>query len=270
MTPRPTITTAVIAQNEAAHIASLLQASAWCDETLVVDGGSRDETVSLARQSGARVVERRFDNFATQRNAALAAARTDWVLFVDADERPTPALIAEVRRRTQHERCAGYRIPIRSRILGRPFRFSGTQNDLPLRLVRREAARWSGEVHEICEVRGAVGRLDAFLEHETHADVATVLAKIERYTALAAAARTAGGEAPRRLDAWVRPPRELFRRLIWKQGWLDGPEGWLFAALSGYSEWVLARRHRRLWQQARRRPATDRLCVQKMTYGTAA
>src|SRR5205823_5804732 len=115
----------------------------------VVDGGSTDRTAAVARKLGAVVIHRPFDHFAAQRNAALAAARSDWVFFIDADEQPTPALVAEVRRSLHRPGHCGYRVPVRSTVLGRRFRFSGTQNDAPLRLVRRDAGSWVGSVHEM-------------------------------------------------------------------------------------------------------------------------
>jgi glycosyltransferase involved in cell wall biosynthesis len=250
----PTITAVVVVLNERDHLRTLLPQLAWCDERLVVDGGSTDGSAEAAAELGARVVTRAFDDFARQRNAALDAAHGDWVFFVDADERSTPRLAAEVRQRTAHERRVGYRVPIRSTIFGRMFRFSGTQNDCPLRLVRRDAGRWVGAVHERFAARGPVGRLETPLGHITLPTIRSFLGKMQRYTALAATARVEAGVAPRWSDSWVRPPLEVFRRLVWKQGWLDGPEGFAFCGLSGLSEWLLARQHRRLWRAAQAGP----------------
>jgi hypothetical protein len=140
-----------------------------------------------------------------------------------------------------------FRIPIRSRIFGRPFRFSGTQDDRPIRLVRRTSAYWDGDVHEILRTTGPIGAMTGWLDHVTMPDLQTFLSKMDRYTRLAAEGRVAENIPPRWFSAWVMPPREVFRRLIWKFGFLDGPEGWAFCLLSGLSEWVLTTRHRSLW-----------------------
>lgn len=250
----PTLTIAIVAQNEAAALARLLPKLGWADEMLVVDGGSRDSTVATAERCGARVMLRNFDTFANQRNAALAAARGDWVLFVDADERPAAGFEDAVRLAIGSGRYCGLRTPIRSRIFGRPFRFSGTQDDRPVRLVLRSAARWRGEVHEAAQVDGPIGRLDAWLDHETLPNLTAFLAKMQLYTSLEATARVARGQAPRLRDLWLAPPREIARRLAYKHGWLDGPRGWAFCLLSGLSEWMLARKHRKAWRT--RVPAT--------------
>lgn len=238
---------AIIALNEEAHLPGLLERLAFADEVVVVDGGSSDQTVAVARRFGCKVIERPFDSFANQRNAAIAACTGDWVLSLDADERPSAALIDEIFAAIETSRHSGYRIPIRSRILGKPVRRSGTQDDCPVRLFRREAGRWTGDVHERLVVAGRIGKLERWIDHDTLPDWNAFLSKIERYTTLEAAGRVEAGIAPRPLAAWIAPPREIFRRLIWKQGLLDGPAGWTFCLLSGYSEWILARKHRRRW-----------------------
>jgi glycosyltransferase involved in cell wall biosynthesis len=245
------LTVAIVALNEARNLAELLPTLDWADETLVVDGGSRDGSAMIAQRLSARVLVRHFDNFAAQRNFALEHSRGDWVLMVDADERPTPRLIRELRQLIHTEKHAAFHVPIRSNIFGRAMRYSGTQDDRPVRLVRCDAARWHGAVHERCVVQGRVGRLRNALQHRTMPNVEAFLDKMHRYTRLEAEARVARQESPRWTDAWVAPPRELFRRLVWKLGVFDGPEGWAFCALSGLSEWVLAREHARLWRVAK-------------------
>ena len=163
MSERPTITAAIIAMNEERNLVELLPRLDWVDEIVVVDGGSSDATASVARLYGCRLLFRRFDTFARQRNHALELSTGDWVLSIDADERPTPRLAAEIRRQVARNRHAGFRIPIRSSIFGRRLRRSGTQDDCPVRLFRRQAARWVGDVHEVLRVSGGVGRLQGWL-----------------------------------------------------------------------------------------------------------
>lgn len=254
---KPTIAAAVVALNEERRLPALLDSLQWVDEIVVVDGGSRDATAAIARRRGCRVAVVPFDGFARQRNRALDLARGEWVLSIDCDERPTPSLVAEIGERIARGRAAAYRVPIRSTIFGRRMRFGGTQDDRPVRLFRRAAARWSGEVHEVLRIAGRVDRLRGWLEHETLPDLASFLVKMRRYTALEAEARVVAGRAPRRRDAWLAPPREVFRRLLWKHGYLDGPRGWAFCLLSGFSEAVLAHRHRRAWAEAQAARATS-------------
>ena len=105
---RPAVTVAINAQNEAVHLRRLLPLLDWAEAVLVVDGGSTDGTADSARSCGAIVIERRFDYFAAQRNAALDASRTEWVLFLDADETPSAGFADELRRRLTRSRLFGY------------------------------------------------------------------------------------------------------------------------------------------------------------------
>lgn len=244
----PSITAAIIAFDEERNLAELLPSLGWADEIVVVDGGSTDNTISVARSFGCRVLSHPFQNFAAQRNAAIDLAGSQWIFSIDADERPTAALGSEIRRRIRDGRFSAFRVPIRSTILGRRFRASGTQKDRPIRLFRSDAARWTGDVHEFLHVQGRVGTLKHWLEHRTLDDLHVFFAKIRRYTDLEARARIARGRRPRSGDRWLAPVREVFRRLVWNYGVVDGPAGWTFCLLSGLSEWVLAERHRELWQ----------------------
>jgi glycosyltransferase involved in cell wall biosynthesis len=247
MSKSAAVAAVVIALNEAQRLPGWLASVAWADERLVVDGGSTDATVEIAQQAGARVVLRKFDFFTPQRNFALRQASCPWVMFIDADERPTPALAAEIRQRLPDCRQDAFRLKIRSSVFGRRFRFSGTQDDRPVRLVRRDAAEWIGGVHTGLETPGPKGEMKGWIDHETMPDWATYWSKVQHYTSLDAQLRVSAGRSPVWHDPWVRPMREVFRRLFWKQGWLDGPRGWAFCLASGLSEWELATKHRRLW-----------------------
>jgi glycosyltransferase involved in cell wall biosynthesis len=243
------ITAAIIARDEERNLAELLPRLAAVDEIVVVDGGSADGTLDVAIACGCRVDSRPFDNFANQRNHACRLATGDWILSIDADERPTPRLLGEIRRVTAASDLAAYRVPIRSTIFGRPVRYGGTQDDRPLRLFRRGRGCWRGNVHEVLQTDGPTGLLEGWLEHRTLPDLDAFLAKVHRYTALEARARVRAGRPPGPCDAFWAPAREVFRRLIWKWGLLDGPAGWAFCLLSGLSEWLLATRHRRDWHE---------------------
>ena len=263
MIRNPTISAAIITLNEERRLPSLLAALNWADQVVIVDGGSTDDTVAIARRHGCRLAVHPFDSFARQRNRAIEMATGDWLLSIDADERPTKRLAAEIRTRIAQSRHAAFRVPIRSRIFGRPFRHSGTQDDRPIRLFRRGAARWEGEVHErlrLAQSAARVGQLRAWLEHDTLPDLASFLQKMDRYTTLEARQRVASGQSPRWRDRWLSPIVETARRMIWKRGLLDGPEGWAFCLLSGLSQWVLADKHRRWWRALHSRPLAESKC----------
>ncbi|MBI1903546.1 MAG: glycosyltransferase family 2 protein [Planctomycetia bacterium] len=247
---RPTLSAALITLDEERRLPELLPLLSFADEIVVVDGGSRDATQQIAAAHGCRLIVHPFDSFAAQRNRAIDAACGQWILSIDADERPTPALVKEIRGLISRPRHAAYHVPIKSRIFGKPFRYSGTQDDRPVRLFRRDKARWTGDVHEVLAVEGAIGRVRAFLEHDTLPDLAAFLRKMHRYTSIEARRRVESGIAPHWTGRYVAPLWEVARRLIGKWGVLDGPPGIAFCALSGLSQWVLADKHARMWREA--------------------
>src|SRR5215211_4924443 len=151
----PRLSAIVITSNEAAHIAECLHSVAFCDERIVVDCGSADATQDLAREAGAHVSFHPFGGFGAQKNFALSLATGDWVLSIDADERVTPALAAEIHAAISGD-ADGFEMPRLSHFCGRPMRHSGWYPDYVLRLFRRGRARFSDRlVHErvICEGR---------------------------------------------------------------------------------------------------------------------
>ncbi len=247
--PEPRISVLVVARDEANNLPDCLAAASWADERVViVDAESRDATLEMAQQLADRVAVRSFDDFASQRNAALAMATGDWVLSVDADERITPGLASEIRRAISHvdSPIVGYRIPIRSEILGRRFGYSGTQHDHPLRLFRRDSGRWVGLVHELVDLRGPEGNLLGELRHRTIPTMSTFLAKIDRYTTLEAEGLAASPRAFRVIDLTLRPAWIFVKLYVFKQGFRDGMEGFLFCLFSGVSAAVRAWKHREL------------------------
>jgi len=236
--PEPRISALVVARNEAANLPGCLASVAFAHErVVVVDASSEDGTLEVARRLADVVIVRAFDDFASQRNAGRVAASGDWLLSIDADERATPELAEEIRRAVAEAdgATAGYRLPIRSEILGRPFGYSGTQQDLPLRLFRRDRGEWTGRVHETVKLNGGAGRLRSPLEHRTIPDVRVFLRKIDQYTSLEARDLYRDGARFRARDLTLRPAWLFLKLYLYKQGFRDGLEGLMFCALSGVS-----------------------------------
>ena len=247
--PDARISVLVLAKDEAENLPDCLASVAWADEVVVVvDSTSRDETEAIARRGASIVAVRSFADFAGQRNAALDLASGEWVFAIDADERATPELAAEVRRAISDPANPrqGFRVPIRSEILGRPFRASGTQHDRPLRLFRRGSGRWVGAVHETVDLQGTAGLLTCALQHRTIPDMRTFLYKINQYTTLEALKFEREGRAGRAGDLTLRPLWTFLKLYLGKQGFRDGPEGFAFCALSATSVAVRHWKHREI------------------------
>ena len=234
----PKITALVVARDEEANLPGCLESVGFAHERIVVvDPASEDDTLGVARRLADVVMVRPFDDFASQRNAGLAAASGDWILSIDADERVTPELALEISQALSRPNndVVGFRIPIRSAILGRPFGHSGTRQDLPLRLFRRDRGSWIGRVHETVKLDGAIDRMRNPLDHDTIPDIRVFLRKIEHYTTLEARDLYQAGGRFRTRDLTLRPVWLFLKLYVLKQGFRDGLEGLMFCGLSGVS-----------------------------------
>jgi len=230
------VTAAVIARDEERHIAACLETMAWADERLVLDGGSRDRTVELARGAGARVEQRPFDDFPRQRNAALALAENEWVLFVDADERVTPELASEVRETVARPEHDGYCIPRFNHIFGKVIRHTGWYPDYQMRLLDRRHAHYDEAVpvHEVVRLeRGEPGYLRQHLVHYNYQTLSQFFRKQEQYSDFEAKQLLASGQ-PRARSLLSMPVREFARRYWQLHGWRDGGHGLLLSLLMAY------------------------------------
>jgi glycosyltransferase involved in cell wall biosynthesis len=213
----------LIAQNEERTIGDALASVAFCDEVVLVDSGSTDRTREIAEAAGARViVNAPWPGFVAQRAFATRAARHDWVLALDADERVGEALREEVwNLREGGFGAAGYRIPRVAWYLDRWIRGTDWYPDWQVRLFDRTRGSWQGDlVHESVVVRGPVGRLRGDLEHHPYADISDHLRKIDSYTTLWARQARAAGRRSNVLDMSAGASWAFFRNYALKRGFL--------------------------------------------------
>lgn len=224
----------ILTKNEAFHIADCIAAvQPYVEAVYVLDSGSDDKTVEIARQQGAQVMQRPFDNYAAQRQAALDRVQAQWLLFVDADERATPALAQEIGEVIGNPEINGYWIPRRNFIVGYEMKAGGFSPDYQLRLLRREQARYVAEreVHEIVDVGGKEGYLRQPLIHYNYQSWSQFHRKQRFYAAYEARILKAKGIRPKPHNFILQPLREFRRRFVQLQGWRDGWRGLRMALL---------------------------------------
>ena len=188
----------IIALNQEANIGECLASVRFADEIVVVDTGSTDRTVELARTGGARVVVTAWQGFAGTKNFALDQARGDWVFSLDTDERVSATLQTEILAIVQADGpLNGYRVPRKNCFGGRWIRHLGWYPDYTLRLWRRERGRFRDrEVHEEVEVEGKVGLLQTPLDHYSYRNLEEYAARQDRYARLAAREMFKQGRRP--------------------------------------------------------------------------
>jgi glycosyltransferase involved in cell wall biosynthesis len=232
----PKLSVTVITKNEAADIGKTLESVRFADEVIVVDSHSIDDTVAIARRHTDRVVDRDWAGYIDQKNYAASLAAHDWILSVDADERVTPELAAEIRVRLQSDpREAAFRIPRVTWHLGRWIRTTDWYPDYQLRLYDRRSAQWTGGyVHESVTVRGQTGQLRGELQHYAYRDVADHLETIDRYTTLAARQMHEDGRRAGLLQLAGHPPLAFLRNYLAHGGIRDGIPGFVISALNAY------------------------------------
>jgi glycosyltransferase involved in cell wall biosynthesis len=246
------LTVTVITYNEAEHIAAALDSVAWADEIIVVDSGSTDGTVDIARARATRVIVREWPGYSAQKNFAADQAGNDWVLSMDADERVTPALAAEIRSVMEAgPQARGYRIRRVSRYLGEWIRSTDWFPDYQLRLYDRRAGRWNGlRIHESFRLNeGAPLPLQGEMEHYAYKDVAHHVQKINLYTTLIADEWHEQGRRTSATQVVLHPSFAFLRNYVARGGFRQGTTGLIVSALNSYYVFL---KFAKLWERQRR------------------
>ena len=248
---KPPLSVVIISLNAAPAIAACLESVAFADELVVVDSGSHDGTVDIARRMGARVIEHEWHGFGPQKQFAVNQARHDWVLCLDSDERVSTALAQSIGAVMKNPSHQAYAMPRRNRFMGRWLKHGEGYPDWSLRLFDRRRARWSDDaVHEKVLTTEAVGRLDADLLHESAEDLAGYLAKQNRYTTLQAAALFAKDRHSSPLLVAFSPVTRFIKFYFFKLGFLDGLPGLTHIGIGCFNSFI---KYAKLLELQRRR-----------------
>ena len=228
------ISITLITLNSEKTLKSVLEAVYWADEIVLVDSGSTDKTLEIARQFNAKIVYRAFDGYGSQKNFATSQASNDWILSLDDDEILTPKLQQEIQNlslsTTDYE---GFKIPRSLIFLGKLLRFSGEYKRLTLRLFNRKQGNWNAEyVHESVEVKGKIGILKHQILHDSYRDLTDYFNKFNKYTSLGAKTLAERGKTASSLKIITRFPTTFLKIYLLKGSCLDGYAGFMWALLT--------------------------------------
>ncbi len=234
----------IIAKNEACNIRDCISSVAWADEIIVVDSGSTDETVSIAKEMGARAyVHTDWPGFGPQKNRALDYAKGDWIFSIDADERVTPELRSEIEQAMRDAKADGYFCPRLSQFCGKFIRHSGWYPDYVLRLFRRNAGRFSDSlVHEVVLLDGKTARLKNPLLHYSYLSKDDVERKVKHYSSAAAEQMFKAGKKSTALRALLSGLWAFLRTYVMRLGILDGLAGLNIAVMNARTTYLKYRR----------------------------
>jgi len=249
----------VITKNEEKTIQRCLTSLKFADEIIVIDAASTDQTTTIARQTGARVITNSWPGYGLQKNLGRDHSQGDWLLFIDADEEISPSLASEITRAINQSTSDFYWLRVLDIFLGSPLNHLTGHN---LRLFKKSAGRWTNQpVHE--QVETLTGQrlkltpnspiLINPLIHHSHATIKSYLNKMRRYTSLDAQQMGATGHhrsgrpvSPSFLLPYKLAARQFIKLLIYKKGLLDGYSGFIWSLLSAYYEYEMAQKYLKL------------------------
>ena len=253
------ISALIITQNEQKHIAACLESLTWADEIILVDGGSTDRTLEIARDSKApwfsllRVYENPWPGFLVQRNFALEKATHDWVFVLDSDEVCSAELIEEIQKLSQGslEAHPGYKVRRREFFLGKPIHHGIWNPSYQDRLFKKSGVSYQNWVHEYPIIDGEMGRIHQPILHHLYNNPEKFLYKMNHYTSLEAKQRVEEGQRTHWIHLIFGGPAMFFKNLFYYKAYKDGAHGVIISLLEGLSRTV---RHIKIWQYTKERP----------------
>lgn len=240
------LTGVVIAKNEERKIGKCLFSLSFCDEIIVIDSGSSDDTARIAQKHHAKVIKHESGDFSELRNFALKKTSGDWVLYVDADERVSEELVSSIKYTvsSRENTFVAFKIRRKNFYFGK---YEWPYIERLERLFRREdLIEWYGKLHESPKVKGDVGELDGFLLHYTHDDLSSMIAKTNAWSEVEARIRF---EKHHPKMTWWRFPRVMmsgfWNSYITQGGWKVGTAGFVESIFQAYSMFVT---YAKLWE----------------------
>jgi glycosyltransferase involved in cell wall biosynthesis len=247
------ISVTIITRNEEEMIEDCLKSSSWADEILLLDTGSTDKTIEIAKNYGAKIVlaQKKGRDFAVWHNQAKKEASGEWLFKLDADERITPELKKEIQKAIKEKGFNAYAVPRQNILLGKAMRFGGWYPDYQLRLFRKEKLlKWEGKLHETPVFKGKPGYLKEDIIHLTHRDLSSMVEKSKEWSKIEADLLFQSNHPP--VAGWriLRVmASEFFDRFFKKQAWRDGVIGWIEGLFQVFNKFLI---YARLWELQRK------------------
>ncbi len=224
---------AIITYNEEKNIERALKSVSFCDEIVIVDSGSTDRTLQIAREYTDRIFYNKWQGFGKQKNLAISKLSTDWVLNIDADEEVSERLKDEILSELESPQADAYAVNIQLVFMGKALRFGGTYPDYHIRLFKRGKFSFREDsIHEGVDANAV--RLRNPVYHYSYENLEDYFNKFNEYTTLIAQKHFREGRRVGKFFPFARFGFELFKRFVLKMAFLDGYPGILYATLSSF------------------------------------
>lgn len=237
------LTAVILAKNEENNIKKAMESVNFCNEIILIDDNSTDNTIGIAKKYKTRVLKRALNNnFAAQRNFGLEKSRGDWILFIDADEQVTPDLRNEIQQVIENGGLYSYYIKRRDYFWGRELRFgevSRARNKGFIRLIKKNSGTWDSPVHEAFKTTLPTGRLRNYLEHYPHQTIKEFLQDINFYSTLRAKELLKTRKSIGLLETIFYPLIKFKVNYFLKLGFLDGPAGFVYAFMMSFHSFLV-------------------------------
>lgn len=246
------ISVIIPAFNEEAFIENALKSASFADEILVLDSGSTDKTVDLAAKYNARIIKYQWQGFKYSHELGTREATSDWVFFLDADERISRDLRIKLLDVLSHPKADAYQVVRQNYIMGQALKHGGWYPDQVTRLINRHRlVRWVGQLHEYPQIDGHIGSIDSPIYHLTHRNLDWMMEKSSRYTKLQAQIALPNHPKVRVRNFFGAMAREFWYRAVRQAGWKDGLVGWLEIIYQTFNAFLV---QVHIWEMQRKKP----------------
>jgi len=244
------LTGIVLTKNEEKNVRACFESLPFCDEVIVIDDFSQDQTVKIAKKLGAKVFKRKLaGNFAAQRNFSLTKAKRGWVLFVDADERVTPELRDQIKDAIKSKGIAGFYLRRQDVLFGKKLEFGETARVRLIRLARTGAGQWKRRVHETWQIKGRVEELTAPLLHYPHQAMTEFLKAVNFYSTLHAWSLFEERKRTGTFQIIFYPLGKFLQNYVFRLGFLDGMPGLIVALMMSLHSFLSRSKLYMLWKK---------------------
>lgn len=244
------ISVIVITKNEEDNLTRCLESVKWADEIIVIDSGSTDKTVEIAKKFGAKVFYNQWKGYSAQKNFAIDKTTYNWILSIDADEVVTPELQEEIKKIIEnHSNYTAFKIPRKLFFQGKFLQWGGCYPNYQIRLFLKNKARFNADlVHEKLIVDGKIDCLKGSLMHYSYKDLSDYCERFSRYTTLDARKRFNNNK---RFYFWyyILPLFKFFSKYFLRIGFLDGEAGLNWAILCSFYDFVKFQKLKELWNE---------------------